>query len=179
MSERRLVLVTGAEGAGKSTIVRALLPHTPNGARIDAEDIGDVNPLQMDDAFFGLLQRNVAALVHGFWDGGYPNVVAGSFLRSHNDYRSFRALLPADILVYVINLCAAKPVRDQRRIARSKPTTKEWRDHLDATYGEDSTFEKSDADYRYIRIENDTLTVSETVARVRDAIPEIYAPADG
>lgn len=32
----RLVIVTGQEGAGKSTIVRELLPHTPRGAQIDA-----------------------------------------------------------------------------------------------------------------------------------------------
>jgi len=36
--------VTGEEGAGKSTIIRALLPHTLHGARIDAEDIGQTIP---------------------------------------------------------------------------------------------------------------------------------------
>jgi predicted ABC-type ATPase len=39
-STRRLVIVSGEEGSGKSTVVRALLPHTPRGARIDAEDVG-------------------------------------------------------------------------------------------------------------------------------------------
>jgi hypothetical protein len=34
--ERRLIIISGEEGAGKSTIVRALLPSTPYGARIDA-----------------------------------------------------------------------------------------------------------------------------------------------
>jgi predicted ABC-type ATPase len=42
---RRLIIVSGEEGAGKSTIVRALLPSTPQGARIDPEDIGQTNPL--------------------------------------------------------------------------------------------------------------------------------------
>lgn len=36
MHSNRLVLVSGEEGAGKSTVIRALLPHTPDAARIDA-----------------------------------------------------------------------------------------------------------------------------------------------
>ncbi|WP_326551878.1 ABC transporter ATP-binding protein [Micromonospora sp. NBC_01813] len=41
-----IVLVTGEEGAGKSTILRALLPYTTDGTRVDAEDIGQTNPAQ-------------------------------------------------------------------------------------------------------------------------------------
>jgi len=77
----RLVLITGEEGAGKSTVVRALLPHTPDGARIDAEDIGQTNPCPMDDEFFDLLRRNVVGLVENFWAADYVNVVAGRRLR--------------------------------------------------------------------------------------------------
>ena len=58
---QRLIIVSGEEGAGKSTIVRALLPSTPYGARIDAEDIGHTNPCPMDDTFFALLRRSVPA----------------------------------------------------------------------------------------------------------------------
>ena len=73
----RLVLVTGEEGAGKSTIIRALLPHTQRSAQIDAEDIGQTNPCLMDDQFIDLLRRNVAGLVENFWAAGYRNVIAG------------------------------------------------------------------------------------------------------
>src|SRR5688500_4417757 len=93
MPAERLVLVCGEEGAGKSTIVRALLPRTPYGARIDAEDIGQTNPCPMDDGFFDLLRRNVAALVTNFWRAGYHTVVAGSFVRDYRDYLAFRELL--------------------------------------------------------------------------------------
>ena len=87
--EQRLIIISGEEGAGKSTIVRALLPSTPYGARIDAEDIGQTNPCPMDDPFFDLLRRNVAGLVENFWAAGYVNVIAGSFLRRYSDYVSF------------------------------------------------------------------------------------------
>jgi ABC-type multidrug transport system ATPase subunit len=71
MLGNRLILVTGEEGAGKSTIIRALLLRTPDGAGIDAEDVGRTNPWPMDDEFFDLLRRNVAGLVENFWAAGY------------------------------------------------------------------------------------------------------------
>lgn len=93
---KRLILVTGQEGAGKTTIVRALLPHTPLGAQIDAEDVGQVNPWAMDDAFIELLWSNVASLVHNFWTAGFANVIAGSFLENHDDFLRFRPRVAED-----------------------------------------------------------------------------------
>ena len=124
--EQRLIIISGEEGAGKSTIVRALLPPTPYGARIDAEDIGQTNPCPMDDTFFDLLRRNVAGLVENFWAAGYVNVIAGSFLRRYSDYVSFRQLLRPSA-VFLIDLLAGKEVRDHRRITRAKRATQEWR----------------------------------------------------
>ncbi len=116
------------EGAGKFTIVRALLPHTPSGARIDAEDIGQTNPCPIDDQFFDLLRRNVGGLVENFWWAGYVNVVAGSFLRNYPDYLASRQLLARPATVFLVELLVAEDVRDRRRVTRSKRTTREWRD---------------------------------------------------
>jgi hypothetical protein len=173
--ERRLIIVSGEEGAGKSTIVRALLPHTPRSARIDAEDIGQTNPCPMDDEFFGLLRRNVAGLVENFWEAGYVNVVAGSFLRSYPDYLAFRRLLTRSSAVFLVELLVTKEVRDHRRITRAKQTTQEWRDMVDLT-PEDLTIRKATgAHYRYVGIDTTHLDVAETVNRIKAAIPELYA----
>jgi hypothetical protein len=126
----RLIIISGEEGAGKSTIVRALLPSTPYGAPIDAEDIGQTNPCPMDDEFFGLLRRNVADLVENFWAGGYVNVIAGSFLRRYSDYVAFRHLLLPSA-VFLVDLLVDRKVRERRRISRAKQTTQEWRDMVD------------------------------------------------
>ena len=173
--QRRLIIVSGEEGAGKSTIVRALLPFTPNGARLDAEDIGQTNPCPMDDEFFGLLRRNVAGLVENFWAAGYVNVIAGSFLRCYPDYVAFRRLLSRPVPVYLVDLRVDRKVRDHRRITRAKQTTQEWRDMVDQVPEDQTIRDAADADYSYIGIDNTHLDVAATVDRVRSAIPEVYA----
>jgi GTPase SAR1 family protein len=173
----RLVVVVGQEGAGKSTIVRALLRETPRGAQIDAEDVGQVNPCPFDRAFFDLLQRNVAGLVHNFWDAGYVNVIAGSFLDNHADYLRFRRLLKREAEVSVVQLLATKRVRDQRRIERPKPSSKQWRDRVDLISPQDTTLRDATGDFRYCGIDNSDLSLAETVSRIKDALPEIYGPA--
>ena len=172
---RRLIIVSGEEGAGKSTIVRALLPSTPQGARIDAEDIGQTNPCPMDDTFFDLLRRNVAGLVANFWASGYVNVIAGSFLRRYSDYVSFRQLLPRPSAVFLVDLLGDREVRNSRRITRAKQTTQDWRDMVDQIPEDQTIRQAADADYRYIGIDTTDLDVAGTVQRIEDAIPEVYA----
>jgi hypothetical protein len=175
MANVRLVIIEGQEGAGKSTTVRALAPEIAWSARIDAEDLGDVNPWQMDDAFLELLWRNIADLTRNYWSAGYSTVIAGSFLSNIGHYTAFRALLddPADI--YMVQLCATKPVRDVRRIERPKESTQEWHDHVDLVDPEDTTLAVADSDYRFLRIDNEGFGVDESVARIRAWAPELFA----
>jgi hypothetical protein len=172
---RRLIIVSGEEGAGKSTIVRALLPSTPQGARIDAEDIGQTNPCPMDDTFFDLLRRNVAGLVANFWTAGYVNVIAGSFLRRYSDYVSFRRLLPRPSAVFLVDLLVDREVRNRRRITRAKQTTQQWRDMVDQIPEDQTIRQAADADYRYIGVDTTNLDIASTVQRIKGAIPEVYA----
>ena len=172
-----LILVEGQEGVGKSTILRALLPHTPHAARIDGEDLAHLNPCKMGADFMQLLWQNMAALIKNFWAAGYSTVVAGSSIDSHSDYVQFRQELPSDMNLYLVHLCASKAVRDQRRIERVKASTKEWRDWIDNAYPEDTTFEENRQDYRYVQVRSDGLSIDDTLAVIREAIPEVYAEA--
>lgn len=171
---RRLIIVSGEEGAGKSTIVRALLPYTPQGVRVDAEDIGQTNPCPMDNAFFDLLRRNVAGLVENFWAAGSVNVIAGSFLRCYADYVSFRQLLRPSA-VFLVDLLVEKEVRNHRRITRVKQTTQEWRDMVDQIPEDQTIRQADDADCRYIGIDTTALDVAGTVQQIKGAKPEVYA----
>ena len=183
-AQRRLIIVTGGEGAGKSTVMSALLPQTAGAAKIDAEDIGQVNPFIFDQPFLELLWNNTTALVTNFWAAGYSTVITGSFLDgdTHASFRQFRARLPRNVVIYLVHLQASKPVRDQRRIDRAKPSTAEWRDRVDASYPDDETsLRAGDRGYRYIPIVNSDQNLHETIAAIKAAIPEIYgeSPTSG
>lgn len=171
MTDSNLIIIEGQEGAGKSTTVRALVKVIPGSAQIDAEDVGEVNPWQMDDAYLRLLWKNVADLTRNFWSAGYRNVIAGSFLSNVDHYRAFRDMLNMPTNVYVIQLCATKPTRDVRRINRGKETSEEWRDMVDHVDPEDTTFATADDDFRHLRIDNDGLAVAETVDIIRRWLP--------
>lgn len=174
MSKNRLILIDGQEGAGKSTTVRALAPHIPWSARIDAEDLSYVNPWSLDELRLNLLWKNVADLARNYWAAGFRNFVGASFLSNLDHYNTFRAYLNAEADVYVIQLCAGKAVRDKRRIERPKPSTKEWRDHVDQVDPEDVTFAAGAGPYRFLRIDNDAITIDETISRIRDWAPALF-----
>lgn len=180
MADRSLILVTGEEGAGKSTVMRALLSETPHAAKLDAEDVGQINPFSFDASFLQLLQANVLAVITNFWKAGYPTVIAGSFLDrdTGTSLSRFRSQLPPEVRVYVVQLCASKGARDQRRLNRDKPTSREWRDRVDGGYGTggDELCDHA-VDYRYIGIDNTAQSLARTVDEIKAAIPEIYGCA--
>lgn len=178
---RSLILVTGEEGVGKSTLMSALLAHTPGGAKVDAEDVGQVNPFEFGPDFLDMLWRNVASVIGNFWDAGYATVITGSLLDgdTYDSFRQFRQYLPSSVSIQIVHLHASKPERDRRRIRREKPSSKEWRDRVDAAYPPDDTSLRDHAtDYGYIAIDNTALELDETLARVFAALPDLY-PAPG
>jgi hypothetical protein len=171
---RRLILIWGQEGAGKTTIIRALLPLTPRGARIDAEDLGQVNPCLYDDAFWRLLRANVAALARNYWAAGFENVIAGSFFTTRDDFLRFRELVPEVGEVYMIQLLVRADERQHRRLTRAKQTTREWRDRVDQLDTGDTTIAANHDGYRYLAVESTQLTPAQTVAAIIREFPGIY-----
>src|SRR5262249_25814730 len=169
---RRLILVTGQEGAGKTTIIRALLPHTPRGARIDAEDLGQVNPCLFDDAFWRLLRANIAALVRNYWAAGFENVIAGSFFTTRDDFLRF----PEVEEVYMVQLLVQPHERRHRRLTRAKRTTQEWRDMVDQFDTVDTTISDNQDGYRYVAVDGTGMTPEQTVTAIVRELPEIYGP---
>ncbi|MFI9550018.1 hypothetical protein [Nonomuraea endophytica] len=171
---RRLILVSGQEGAGKTTIIRALLPHTPSGARIDGEDLGQVNPCRFDDAFWQLLRANVAVLVRNYWTAGFENVITGSFFRTRDDFLRFRELVPEVDEVFMVQLLVRPDERRHRRLTRAKRTTQEWRDTVDQFDAVDTTIAADQDGYRYLAVDGTGMTPEQTVAVIVREFPEIY-----
>ncbi len=112
-----------------STVMSALLPQTPEGAKVDAEDVGQVNPFDFGPAFLRLLWANVVAVMTNFWEFGYSTVISGGLLDrdTHSSFQEFRAQVPRQVSIYVVCLSANQQVRDQRRINQAKPSSQDWR----------------------------------------------------
>lgn len=158
----------------------ALLRQTPCGAKVDGEDIGQVNPFSFDRAFLDLLWSNLVAVIGNFWEAGYRTVIAGSFLDrdTHGSLQEFRARLGQGFTLYVVHLVPSQSARDDRRLRRPKPTSEESRDSADAGYEQSQHSLRDNAsDFRYIAIDSTDQTVEDTVATIKAAIPEVYGDA--
>ena len=68
---KKLLIVCGEEGAGKTTFASNINTHADKCAALDAEEVGQVNPWVFDDAFVSLLFDNVLDVVHS----SFPHVV--------------------------------------------------------------------------------------------------------
>ncbi len=86
---------------------RALVEAAPWSAQIVAEDVGTVNPWQIDDALLRLLSTNVADLTRNFTQAGYRTVIAGSFVSNYGQYQAFRGDLDHEANVYIVHFCAS------------------------------------------------------------------------
>ncbi|MDB4978250.1 MAG: hypothetical protein JWM56_436 [Candidatus Peribacteria bacterium] len=169
-----LLIITGQEGTGKSTLCRILLKHTVNAASFGAEDVGQTNPWEMNAEFMELLWSNVICLIRNFLKAGFSTVIAASFIHTYENFRAFKRRFPDDMDIYIVHLCADRAVRDARRISRSKPTHEAWREEMEKSHPEDMTLKDHLADYRYIRIDNTDLSAEETVIEIMRSIPELY-----
>jgi len=171
-----LLILCGQEGTGKSTVAKAITEYLRNGASFDAENMLQVNPFEFNDEFQALAIKNSIALIHNFYEAGYETVVAGSFIGNRNGYDRFRKLLSGKPNIIVVMLTTSKPVRDDRRIKREKPSCPEWRQALDNKYPPDRTLHDSEAtgDYRYLEIDNSTLTLQATIEKLRQFAPGLF-----
>jgi len=171
-----LIIICGQEGVGKSTLAKAITSHLKNGASFDAENILQVNPFEFSAAFQALAIKNSVDLIHNFYAAGYEAVVAGSFINDRKGYDAFRKLLNVSPKIYIVMLNAAKQIRDDRRIKREKPTSKEIRELVDTKCPPDPTLRDSQkkADYIYLEVDNSELTVDTTIECLRHSIPDVF-----
>jgi len=171
---KSLIILTGPEGSGKTTVAKALLPELKIGASFDAENILQVNPFKMDAKFQKLAIDNSVDLIENFFEAGYQTVVAGSFIGDVDGYDAFRKIFKQKVNVYVLMVTATKAVRDKRRIKREKPSTKQERDWMEKNYPQDETLKSADRDYKYVEVDSSSLSVKQTIAKIKKVIPEVF-----
>ncbi len=173
---KKLLIVFGDEGAGKSTFAKRIVPHLKNGASFDAENILQVNPFEFNSQFIELGIANSLDLIHNFFEAGYERVVAGSFINTREQFDTFKSQLKYDSEIYVLQLVADKSIRDNRRLNREKPTNQEQMDWMDKTWPTSSSLKEMAGDgvYTFFKLDNGGQTIEQGIETVKQNLSGFF-----
>ena len=64
---KRLYVIGGTMGVGKTTVCRRLARRLPNSAFLDGDWCWDMDPFQVTDATRAMVLDNISALLRNFW----------------------------------------------------------------------------------------------------------------
>jgi chloramphenicol 3-O-phosphotransferase len=116
------VLLTGAPGAGKTTVLTALMnlleADDVRYAAIEMEALALVHPLPDDDAAF----RHIEFVAQSFRGRGYPRLLVSATIENNEYLRRLLAALPSDDVLFV--RLDAPPELLRERLTRREP--REW-----------------------------------------------------
>ena len=116
----RIVLLTGAPGAGKTTVLTALMDlleaDDVQYAAIEMEALALVHPLPDDDAAF----QHIEFVAESFRDRGYPRLLVSATIEDNEYLRRLLAALPSDD-VLIVRLDAPPDLLHARLTVREPP----------------------------------------------------------
>jgi chloramphenicol 3-O-phosphotransferase len=118
----RIVLLTGAPGAGKTTVLTALMnlleADDLQYAAVEMEALALVHPLPDDDAAFS----HIEFVAESFRDRGYPRLLVSATIEDEEFLRRLLTALPShDVLLVRLD---APPELLRERLVRREPP--EW-----------------------------------------------------
>lgn len=173
---KKLLIVCGDEGAGKSTFAKKIVPFLKNGASFDAENILQVNPFEFNKKFIKLAIANSVDLIHNFFEAGYEQVVAGSFISTREEFDVFNSQLAGDPEIYILQLTAEKFVRDDRRLKREKPTDQKQMDWMDINWPTSNSLAETagDGSYSFFRLDNSELPIDQAIQKVKEGLSGFF-----
>jgi AAA domain len=137
MSACRVIAITGAPGAGKTEVGRALIERCPPGsALLDSDAVAGIHPFVVDDDFNRLAAANLGACIEGFLAWGARTLVLTGVLIPDGILGHMTATLADPRLSWrFYGLRASAPVLAARLAADPKPQDAaqraQWA-HLDA-----------------------------------------------
>lgn len=162
---KKLILICGANGVGKSTASKALLDSLPRSAYIDSEYCCAINPFQLTAETIQLFKSNIAALMvnafrceeidtvifpysfHGQRQEIFQHV-QDELHRQNVSYEWCPVILECELQENIARM--RKDQRDAARIERAITHSRSVYDHLD-----------------YPRIDTTGLSVSETIDAIK------------
>jgi len=119
---RRLILLGGPPGVGKSTLLELLTARLPKSAALDADDVWRVSDDMASDATRRFAISNVTSVMRGYFEGGCElGILAWVFARAEL-YQpvldSLSGVVDHSLLIHVV---ASPETLERRLVARGDP----------------------------------------------------------
>lgn len=73
----KLILIGGAPGIGKTTLLERLPHEVRPCAILDADQVWRVFPFQLEDSMKPIVERSVIGVLRGYLEAGFPHVFLG------------------------------------------------------------------------------------------------------
>jgi len=165
MNRRKIIIINGPSGVGKSTVSHIFSRDIRKGVHIDVDILRHLvanHRLTHDQV--RLAYRNAAALANNFLAAGYTVIVDGVFPKGEDLVAFRRALRRPGAAVYVYTLSGKLPVLQQREAM--KMGSDSFRDRVTRLHKTMS----AEAKRLGVIIDTTDLGIMETVARIKQLL---------
>jgi predicted kinase len=165
MNQKKVIIINGPSGVGKSTISHIISRDIKKGVHIDVDILRHlVANHRLTHAQVHLAYRNAAALANNFINHGYTVIVDGVFPNG-NDLALFcRTLKNPRASIYVFTLSGELPVLQQRE------AMKMGSDSYSRRVQKLHRAMKAEASRLGVMVDTTDLGIMQTVARIKDLI---------
>ena len=118
----KLVLLGGAPGVGKTTLLKYLPRVFENCACLDADDVWRVQPIEIDEAHRAIAVDNVVAVLRGYLTAGYSLVFLGWVLARpemvDRVLAGLEGLYESSLLIHLVAAPEALATRSREKLER-------------------------------------------------------------
>lgn len=121
----KLVLIGGPPGVGKTSVLAYVERAFDRCACLDADDAWRVQPSEIVESIRPIAERNVASVLRGYFDAGYPLVFLGWVLANprliERLLRTLAGLYTSTLILHLVASPEALRSRCARQTDRPRP----------------------------------------------------------
>ncbi len=160
---KKLIIINGTPGVGKTTICKALNQNVENSVWLDGDWCWMINPFKVTEENKKMVEDNINHLLNNFLDNTSIETIIFNWVISHNNLmNSIIEKLPVDeVKIIKISLISSEEVLKQRMMkdGRSKEKIEESIKRLEAYWLMDT-----------IKVDSSELSIKQTVKKIEEII---------